>query len=825
MYDEKQICSTSSRGFQCPEGYKCIKTNDNPYYNTVGFDNILYSCLTIFQIITMEGWSDILFMTSDSSSYLGVIFYLIIIIFGNWFILQLIVAVISNNLMDEIDEEEESENGSEGGSDKDGSDEEVKKIENNSKEDVTIEQIKENENEISIIVPQKKRKTKKKKKNVIVKAIDKFINCKFMLKLRKSAFINVIQKILNKIMNNNTWDTLMLLIIVADTVSTCLITKDTTEKTRKTISKISDVCTIIFAIEMICKLIMLNPKGYVKQTFFNVMDGTFTILSVLDQFVIPAEQGFFIFRILRSLRVLRVSKYSKNFQYLFEVIKDSFLYLLSLIIIWLMSIIIFATFGFQLFSGTMNFEDGVPDENFDNIGNSILSVIQLFTMENWNNIEASVVHARGIGYVLVPIVISIIGSFFLSNILVAIVIGAFQDKITDDQHTTDQSKVPIQTLKFLKSTLGGFIDISKDGTSSFSFSHKKKLENKKSDENFVEVNRTLPMKESSNYSEQTEYTERQQRALYENLKIIEKEISKGNQNLASQTEINKLTGERRKIMEELSREGGFKGLYYKFRLSKMVEIFQKMTDSVAYNVIITLIIIFSCIILYFDIPRREVEKDTVKIIPYSDTVQNAVYALNVFFGIFFIIEFIIQAIAQGLIVDSNAYLRDPLNWIDLFVIIISIIGLFEFAERLLILRVFRLLRIIKLIKLSRELRIVTLAIWKTIPSMMTAIIPFMFYLLIVSVIGLSLYTGDGYTCNDPNPNIVSKKDCTGVFYSSDWDREMERTLWGYFVGYDNFFDSLQTSFVLSNQEGWPDIMYYFMGFSRLNEIREPVGSF
>ncbi|ORX45220.1 hypothetical protein BCR36DRAFT_585826 [Piromyces finnis] len=622
-------------------------------------------------------------------------------------------------------------------------------------------------------------------------------------------------------MNNDTWDMIMLFIIIADTISTCLITKDTTVEMRKTISKISDICTIIFTVELICKLIMLNPKGYVKQTFFNVMDGTFTILSFLDQFVIPSEQGFFIFRILRSLRVLRVSKYSKQFQYLFEVIKDSSLHLLSLIIIWLMSVIIFATFGFQLFAGSMNdFEEGVPDENFDNIGNSILSVIQLFTMENWNNIEVSVVHAKGIIYVLIPIIIAIIGSFFLSNILVAIIIGAFQDKITDDQKSTDKSKVPIQTLKFLKSTLGGFIDVSKEGTSNFSFSSRKKVENRKSEIDCGEVDKSLSLTDTPKYKEPRELMTKQSSVLSENLRIIENEISKS-QNLGSDNKIDQLNSERRKIMENLSKEGGIKGLYYKYRLSKIVKIFQKMTDNVIYNIVITLIIIFSCVILYYDIPRREVNKDKVVVIPYSENTENIIYKLNVAFGIFFIFEFIFQAIAQGLIVDSNAYLRDPLNWIDLFVIIISIVGLFEFAENLLILRVFRLLRIVKLIKLSRELRIVTLAIWKTIPSLMTAIIPFMFYLLIVSVIGLSLYTGNGYTCNDPNPNIISKNDCNGVFYSSDWDREMDRSMWGYFVGYDNFFDSLQTSFVLSNQEGWPDIMYYFMGFNSTNEIREP----
>ncbi|ORX45219.1 hypothetical protein BCR36DRAFT_333569, partial [Piromyces finnis] len=146
MLDEEQICSTTlSSGYQCPDGYTCLKTKDNPFYNTIGFDNILTSCLTIFQIITMEGWSDILFMTSDSSSYFGVIFYLVIIILGNWFILQLIVAVISNNLMDEIDEEE--------GDDSEDNNDNVKEIEYKN----------DKENEVAIVVKENNNNNKKKR--------------------------------------------------------------------------------------------------------------------------------------------------------------------------------------------------------------------------------------------------------------------------------------------------------------------------------------------------------------------------------------------------------------------------------------------------------------------------------------------------------------------------------------------------------------------------------------------------------------------------------------------------------------------------------------
>jgi len=51
ILDEEQICSDSTaRGYQCPEGFSCIKTKNNPSYNTIGFDNIFQSCLTIFQV-------------------------------------------------------------------------------------------------------------------------------------------------------------------------------------------------------------------------------------------------------------------------------------------------------------------------------------------------------------------------------------------------------------------------------------------------------------------------------------------------------------------------------------------------------------------------------------------------------------------------------------------------------------------------------------------------------------------------------------------------------------------------------------------------------
>ncbi|ORX40353.1 hypothetical protein BCR36DRAFT_375511 [Piromyces finnis] len=106
LYDENQICSTSnSRGYQCPSGFTCTKTDYNPYYNTVGFDNIFYAFLSIFQIITKVGWGEMLYMTSDGTNYFGSFYYILVITLEIGLYYNSLLVFFSNNLVDEIEEE------------------------------------------------------------------------------------------------------------------------------------------------------------------------------------------------------------------------------------------------------------------------------------------------------------------------------------------------------------------------------------------------------------------------------------------------------------------------------------------------------------------------------------------------------------------------------------------------------------------------------------------------------------------------------------------------------------------------------------------------
>jgi voltage-dependent calcium channel L type alpha-1D len=66
-------------------------------YNTVNFNNIMFAIFAIFEALTLEGWSIQMFMLQESNlmnAKIAMFFYLILVIFGSYFILNLILAVI-----------------------------------------------------------------------------------------------------------------------------------------------------------------------------------------------------------------------------------------------------------------------------------------------------------------------------------------------------------------------------------------------------------------------------------------------------------------------------------------------------------------------------------------------------------------------------------------------------------------------------------------------------------------------------------------------------------------------------------------------------------
>ncbi|OMJ93489.1 hypothetical protein SteCoe_3461 [Stentor coeruleus] len=80
---------------KCPINYECISSLDNPNYGVTNFDNIFISLVTIFQIITLEGWTTVMYITQTASSYYVIFFYMPLIFIAANLILNFTLAIIT----------------------------------------------------------------------------------------------------------------------------------------------------------------------------------------------------------------------------------------------------------------------------------------------------------------------------------------------------------------------------------------------------------------------------------------------------------------------------------------------------------------------------------------------------------------------------------------------------------------------------------------------------------------------------------------------------------------------------------------------------------
>nr|XP_046271546.1 voltage-dependent T-type calcium channel subunit alpha-1H isoform X2 [Scatophagus argus] len=76
--------------------YNVCRPGDlNPHKGAVNFDNIGYAWIAIFQVITLEGWVDIMYYVMDAHSFYNFIYFILLIIVGSFFMINLCLVVIA----------------------------------------------------------------------------------------------------------------------------------------------------------------------------------------------------------------------------------------------------------------------------------------------------------------------------------------------------------------------------------------------------------------------------------------------------------------------------------------------------------------------------------------------------------------------------------------------------------------------------------------------------------------------------------------------------------------------------------------------------------
>nr|XP_022916967.1 voltage-dependent T-type calcium channel subunit alpha-1G-like isoform X2 [Onthophagus taurus] len=73
----------------------CKEGGENPFQGTISFDNIGLAWVAIFLVISLEGWTDIMYYVQDAHSFWDWIYFVLLIVIGSFFMINLCLVVIA----------------------------------------------------------------------------------------------------------------------------------------------------------------------------------------------------------------------------------------------------------------------------------------------------------------------------------------------------------------------------------------------------------------------------------------------------------------------------------------------------------------------------------------------------------------------------------------------------------------------------------------------------------------------------------------------------------------------------------------------------------
>lgn len=73
----------------------CSAVGPNPFQGTISFDNIGMAWVAIFLVISLEGWTDIMYYVQDAHSFWDWIYFVLLIVIGSFFMINLCLVVIA----------------------------------------------------------------------------------------------------------------------------------------------------------------------------------------------------------------------------------------------------------------------------------------------------------------------------------------------------------------------------------------------------------------------------------------------------------------------------------------------------------------------------------------------------------------------------------------------------------------------------------------------------------------------------------------------------------------------------------------------------------
>ena len=611
------------------------------------------------------------------------------------------------------------------------------------------------------------------------------------------------------------------------------------------------VCGVIFAAEILLKIIGLGPRRTFKSGY-NSFD-FFLVLITIPDLVSGSGSAFTALRAFRMLRTLKLIKRWPSIQKMLIMVASCLRESVYVSLVIVLLIFIFAILGMEIMEGKLN---GRP--NFNSLWESSLACFIIISGESWVAVMQRAMKTTGTWAVIYFLSLFTIGNLVLTNVFIAISLDKMDsmlDEMDDEnedgslfaalsmskdqgdiieneqdvnEDVQDPFKCPGLQLSPPKSPsvmmLRRFTRTNNDGSknltvcktakdlgANFAFDSKNAafivdsvVARSPADKAGLKVGMMITEIGSQQIvSEMTLeevcrcFNDGDQASFYVTVK--EADCSFVFAEHVPTRKLNKIFA-----FTHVQLLGTSLGI---FESDNRARVFlSKIIHSTIFEIFILMIIVANMIFLAMEHPGAPQGMRTV--LDAGDYVFTIIFAVEMLLKIF-VLGFWNPPPLEGSFYPPDVgmpYLRDTWNRVDFFVAIMAVGGLLYPPIGL-----FRALRTVRLIIRSNEIRTIVEALIRCVPALTRSLVLCGFLVFIFGILGVQFFKGRFYHCSDGR--LTTKVDCNGThivevigpinstFYEED-------VRW---IQHDSHFDNLGAAifslFDLALGDGWTTPMY------------------
>ncbi|XP_036762895.2 voltage-dependent L-type calcium channel subunit alpha-1C isoform X3 [Manis pentadactyla] len=812
--DDPSPCALETgHGRQCQNGTVCRPGWDGPKHGITNFDNFAFAMLTVFQCITMEGWTDVLYWVNDAVGRdWPWIYFVTLIIIGSFFVLNLVLGVLSGEFSKER-EKAKARGDFQKLREKQQLEEDLKGY----LDWITQAEDIEPENEDEGVEEEKPRnmsmptsETESVNTENVAGGDIEGENCGARLahRISKSKFSRYwrrwnrfCRRKCRAAVKSNIFYWLVIFLVFLNTLTIASEHYNQPHWLTEVQDTANKALLALFTAEMLLKMYSLGLQAYFVSLFnrfdcFIVCGGILETILVETKIMSPL--GISVLRCVRLLRIFKITRYWNSLSNLVASLLNSVRSIASLLLLLFLFIIIFSLLGMQLFGGKFNFDEmQTRRSTFDNFPQSLLTVFQILTGEDWNSVMYDGIMAYGgpsfpgMLVCIYFIILFICGNYILLNVFLAIAV----DNLADAESLTSAQKEEEEEKERKKLARTASPEKKQEVVDKPAVEETKeeKIELKS-----ITADGESPRTTKINMDD-LQPNENEDKSPYPNPETTGEE---------DEEEPEMPVGPRPRPLSELHLKEKAVPMpeasaFFIFSPSNR---FRLQCHRIVNDTIFTNLILFFILLSSISLAAEDP-------VQHTSFRNHILFYFDIVFTTIFTIEIALKMTAYGAFLHKGSFCRNYFNILDLLVVSVSLIsfGIQSSAINVVkILRVLRVLRPLRAINRAKGLKHVVQCVFVAIRTIgniviVTTLLQFMF-----ACIGVQLFKGKLYTCSDSSKQ--TEAECKGNYITYK-DGEVDQPIvqarsWeNSKFDFDNVLAAMMALFTVSTFEGWPELLY------------------